>query len=164
MSHQPGLFDKRPEPAPQPKLEPAAALVVPPALRELAPSAWAPNANHLDPNPAAVYLASLLPGSSRYTMTRALAQIAAELAGRPAMAKATWNAICLADMGDTGAAFVALPQIPPRNVNWFKKGRWVHLAKLAFEKYFLRKMRKGSAEPIYEKYVLKALGILRLQD
>lgn len=78
MTHQPGLFDERPEP--QPKLEPA-ALVVPPALRELAPSAWAPNANHLDPNPAAVYLASLLPGSSRYTMTRALAQIAAELAG-----------------------------------------------------------------------------------
>ena len=33
----------------------------------------------------------------------------------------TWNAICLADMGDTGAAFVALPQIPPRNVTWFKK-------------------------------------------
>ena len=29
--------------------------------------------------------------------------------------------ICLADMGDTGAAFVALPQIPPRNVNWFKR-------------------------------------------
>jgi sulfide:quinone oxidoreductase len=24
------------------------------------------------------------------------------------------------------AAFVALPQIPPRNVTWMKKGRWVH--------------------------------------
>ncbi len=33
--------------------------------------------------------------------------------------EATWNAICLADFGDSGAAFVALPQIPPRNVNWF---------------------------------------------
>ena len=41
--------------------------------------------------------------------------------GRPATVRATWNAICLADMGDTGAAFVALPQIPPRNVNWFKR-------------------------------------------
>ncbi|MBP8307671.1 MAG: NAD(P)/FAD-dependent oxidoreductase [Burkholderiaceae bacterium] len=90
--------------------------------------------------------------------------IADELAGRPATAKATWNAICLADMGDTGAAFVALPQIPPRNVNWFKKGKWVHLAKIAFEKYFLRKMRTGNSEPIYEKYVLKALGIVRLSD
>jgi len=31
--------------------------------------------------------------------------------------EATWNAVCLADMGDTGIAFVAMPQIPPRNVN-----------------------------------------------
>lgn len=90
--------------------------------------------------------------------------IADDLAGKPAVAKGTWNAICLADMGDTGAAFVALPQIPPRNVNWFKKGKWVHLAKIAFEKYFLRKVRKGTSEPVYEKYVLKALGIMRLTD
>ena len=90
--------------------------------------------------------------------------IADELAGRPAIAKATWNAICLADMGDTGAAFVALPQIPPRNVNWFKKGKWVHLAKIAFEKYFMRKMKSGNSEPIYEKYVLKLLGIVRLKS
>jgi sulfide:quinone oxidoreductase len=99
------------------------------------------------------------------TMVSAIAHnIADELAGRPATAKGTWNAICLADMGDTGAAFVALPQIPPRNVNWFKKGKWVHLAKIAFEKYFLRKMKSGNSEPIYEKYVLKALGIVRLSD
>lgn len=90
--------------------------------------------------------------------------IAAELAGEPVTAKATWNAICLADMGDTGAAFVALPQIPPRNVNWFKKGKWVHLAKIGFEKYFMRKIKTGNAEPVYEKYVLKALGIARLMD
>ncbi|HSO08011.1 MAG TPA: FAD/NAD(P)-binding oxidoreductase [Pelomicrobium sp.] len=85
-----------------------------------------------------------------------------ELAGRTPNHKATWNAICLADMGDTGAAFVALPQIPPRNVQWMKKGKWVHLAKIAFEKYFLRKMKKGTSEPLYEKYVLKALGIEKL--
>lgn len=98
------------------------------------------------------------------TMVSAIAHnIADELAGRPVTAKGTWNAICLADMGDTGAAFVALPQIPPRNVNWFKKGKWVHLAKIAFEKYFIRKMKAGTSEPIYEKYVLKALGILRLE-
>lgn len=86
-----------------------------------------------------------------------------ELAGRPAQAEATWNAICLADFGDTGAAFVALPQIPPRNVTWTKVGRWVHVAKVAFEKYFLAKMRSGNSEPIYEKYVLKALGIERVK-
>jgi sulfide:quinone oxidoreductase len=99
------------------------------------------------------------------TMVTAIVHnIAADLAGQPADTKATWNAICLADMGDTGAAFVALPQIPPRNVNWFKKGKWVHLAKIAFEKYFIRKMKTGNSEPVYEKYVLKALGIVRLAD
>ena len=89
--------------------------------------------------------------------------IAAELAGKLATAKASWNAICLADMGDTGAAFVALPQIPPRNVNWFRKGKWVHVAKIAFEKYFMYKMKNGTSEPIYEKHVLKLLGIERLK-
>jgi len=88
--------------------------------------------------------------------------IKAELEGREPDARGTWNAICLADMGNTGAAFVALPQIPPRNVAWFKKGKWVHLAKIAFEKYFIRKMKTGSSEPIYEKYMLKALGIEKL--
>ncbi|MGW8228678.1 MAG: NAD(P)/FAD-dependent oxidoreductase [Gammaproteobacteria bacterium] len=85
-----------------------------------------------------------------------------ELTGYVAQEKATWNAFCLADLGDTGAAFVALPQIPPRNVTWFKKGKWVHLAKIAFEKYFIRKMKSGTSEPIFEKWVLKLVGIVRL--
>ncbi|HEX9626498.1 MAG TPA: FAD-dependent oxidoreductase [Acidiferrobacterales bacterium] len=97
------------------------------------------------------------------TMVTAIVHnIKAELEGEPATATATWNAICLADMGDTGTAFVAMPQMPPRNVSWMKKGRWVHWAKIAFEKYFLRKIRKGQAEPLYEKYILKAMGIVRL--
>ncbi|HEU4601536.1 MAG TPA: FAD/NAD(P)-binding oxidoreductase [Steroidobacteraceae bacterium] len=99
------------------------------------------------------------------SMVSAIVQnIANDLSGKPVSAKATWNAICLADMGDNGIAFVALPQIPPRNVTWAKRGKWVHLAKIAFEKYFLRKMKTGKPEPVYEKYVLKALGILRVQQ
>lgn len=90
--------------------------------------------------------------------------IVADLKGLPAQAKASWNAICLADFGDSGAAFVALPQIPPRNVTWARAGKWVHLAKIAFEKYFLRKVRTGSLTPVYEKYVLKALGITLLRE
>jgi len=98
------------------------------------------------------------------TMVTAIVHnIANEIAGQPATAKGTWNAICLADMGNTGAAFVAMPQIPPRNVNWFKKGKWVHLAKVGYEKYFMYKMKNGTSEPIYEKYVLKSLGIERLE-
>ncbi len=95
-------------------------------------------------------------------MTAICHNLANELAGKPAVEKGTWNAVCLADMGDTGAAFVALPQIPPRNVNWFKKGKWVHLAKIAYEKYFMRKLKKGTSEPIYEKYIMGLLGINRL--
>ena len=89
--------------------------------------------------------------------------IRAELDGRAPADKASWNAVCLADLGDTGIAFVALPQIPPRNVNWFAEGKWVHLAKIGFEKYFLRKMKKGTSEPIYEKYVMKAIGVEKLK-
>jgi sulfide:quinone oxidoreductase len=92
-----------------------------------------------------------------------VANITAELEDRAPVAEATWNAVCLADMGDRGVAFVALPQIPPRNVTWTRSGRWVHFAKIAFEKYFLRKMRSGRTEPIYEKYVMKALGIARIK-
>ena len=86
-----------------------------------------------------------------------------DINGKPADETATWNAICLADLGDTGVAFVAMPQIPPRNVSWMKKGKWVHMAKVAFEKYFIGKMKKGSNEPIFEKYILKALGIEKLK-
>ncbi len=96
-------------------------------------------------------------------VTTIVRNIAAELKGEAATFEGTWNAVCLADMGDTGMAFVALPQIPPRNVTWTKSGKWVHLAKVAFEKYFLYKMRNGTSEPIYEKYVLSALGIDRLK-
>jgi sulfide:quinone oxidoreductase len=76
----------------------------------------------------------------------------------------TWNAICLADFGDGGIAFIAQPQIPPRNVNWSSSGKWVHLAKVGFEKYFLRKLRQGTSEPFYESLALKVLGIDKLKE
>ena len=90
--------------------------------------------------------------------------IRALLDGKEPAEKATWNAVCLADFGDTGIAFVALPQIPPRNVNWFSEGKWVHLAKIAFEKYFLRKIKKGNVGPFYENLTLRALGISKLKE
>jgi sulfide:quinone oxidoreductase len=58
---------------------------------------------------------------------------------------------------------VALPQIPPRNVTWARKGKWVHLAKIGFEKYFMRKVRKGDTDPIHEKFILKMMGIEKLK-
>ena len=85
------------------------------------------------------------------------------LKGGKSSFQATWNAVCLADFGDSGIAFVAQPQIPPRNVNWSASGKWVHAAKIGFEKYFLRKMRKGESEPFYETMALNMLGIEKLK-
>ncbi|TQV74153.1 NAD(P)/FAD-dependent oxidoreductase [Exilibacterium tricleocarpae] len=99
------------------------------------------------------------------SMVTALAQnIKADINGEKPTAQATWNAICLADMGDSGAAFVALPQIPPRNITWMKKGNWVHTAKIAFEKYFIKKMKAGKTEPLYERLILKFFGVEKLEN
>jgi sulfide:quinone oxidoreductase len=96
-------------------------------------------------------------------VSAAVHNIKADIENNPKRETATWNAICLADMGDTGIAFVALPQMAPRNVTWAKKGKWVHLSKIALEKYFLHKMKRGVSEPYYEKAILQALGIRKLE-
>ena len=88
--------------------------------------------------------------------------IDAMLHGREPRSVATWNTVCLADFGRGGIVFVAQPQIPPRNVNWSSQGWWVHLAKIAYEKYFLRKIRTGKSEPFYERWGLKVLGIRKI--
>jgi sulfide:quinone oxidoreductase len=97
------------------------------------------------------------------SMTTALVHnIAHAIRGEKPEVTGTWGAICLADLGDRGVAFVAIPQIPPRNVTWANGGKWVHAAKVMFEKYFMRKMRIGKSEPYYEKWITKTLGIKRL--
>ncbi len=96
-------------------------------------------------------------------VTAAAHNIADELAGKEPSHKATLNALCLADFGDSGVAFLAKPQIPPRNVTWSAQGKWVHLAKIGFEFYFMRKIKKGISEPFYERLMLKLIGIVRLK-
>jgi sulfide:quinone oxidoreductase len=99
------------------------------------------------------------------SMVTAVAQnLKALIAGRDANTEATWNAICLADFGDGGVAFVAQPQIPPRNTNWSASGKWVHLAKIGFEKYFLGKVRRGQSETFYEKLALHVMGVKKLKS
>ena len=85
------------------------------------------------------------------------------LAGKEPTHHATWNAFCLADFGDRGVAFIALPQIPPRNTNWSGSGRWVHWAKIGFEKYYLRKIKQGRVEPFWEKYAMRLMGVQKLR-
>lgn len=97
-------------------------------------------------------------------VTATTQNIAAELQGKEPVERGSWSAVCLADFGDSGVAFVALPQIPPRNTNWASRGKWVHVAKIAYEKYFLHKVRAAKTEPYYEKMVLKMLGAERLKE
>jgi sulfide:quinone oxidoreductase len=97
-------------------------------------------------------------------VTATAMNIASLLKGEEPSEVGTWNAVCLADFGDGGVAFVAQPQIPPRNVNWSSQGKWVHYAKIGFEKYFLRKIRMGKSEPFYERLALQALGIDKLKS
>jgi sulfide:quinone oxidoreductase len=89
--------------------------------------------------------------------------IKALIDGQQPATKATLNAFCLADFGNGGVAFIAKPQIPPRNLNWSGSGKWVHLAKVAFEKYFLYKVRNGKSEPFWERFILKSIGVERLK-
>ena len=47
----------------------------------------------------------------------------------------------LSDMGNSGAAYLSEPQVPLRDINWMRQGRWVHQAKVDFEKYFVNRIR-----------------------
>ncbi len=96
-------------------------------------------------------------------VTAASGNISELLRGEEPSHHPTWNAFCLADFGDSGVAFIAQPQNPPRNLNWSSDGKWVHLAKIAFEKYFMRKIRKGQSEPYYEKAIMKMMKVTRLK-
>ncbi len=93
----------------------------------------------------------------------AAANIGQMLRGKEPTHEGTWNAFCLADFGDKGVAFLAQPQNPPRNMNWAGEGKWVHLAKIAFEKYFMRKIRKGQSEPYFEKAIMNMIKVTRLK-
>lgn len=96
-------------------------------------------------------------------VTASVLNITAMLSGNEPISEPTWNALCLADFGDRGVAFIAKPQMPPRNVNWSGEGKWVHLGKIAFEKYFLSKVRSGVSEPYFEKAFMRLLDLHKVK-
>ncbi len=49
-------------------------------------------------------------------------------------------------------------------MNWTSQGRWAHWAKLAFEWYFIRKIRKGVSEPFHEKAVMKLMKVNKVKS
>ena len=70
----------------------------------------------------------------------------------------------LSDMGETGAAHLAEPQIPLRNINLIKQGRWVHSAKVEFEQYFINKIKLKLGEQARNATSIVATTLRRLQS
>ncbi len=79
----------------------------------------------------------------------------------------TLEALCFAEFGDTGIAYIAAPVVPDpatglRRSSYAVRGPWVVWAKAAFEEYFMLKMRYGAGMPWFERLGLRALFKLRL--
>jgi sulfide:quinone oxidoreductase len=85
------------------------------------------------------------PPDSVYTISKAgqvaVQNILAHIGNEELVSYAPQRAKWLSDMGDNGAAYLSEPQVPLRDINWMRQGRWVHLAKVDFEKYFINKIR-----------------------
>lgn len=67
--------------------------------------------------------------------------IAAELLGGTKVDGLSLPVTCIADAGDTAFYLYADPFLPPRNKVVHKKGKWARYLKLAFEKYYLARIR-----------------------
>jgi sulfide:quinone oxidoreductase len=80
-----------------------------------------------------------------------------ELRNRPLL-----NGLCITDFGDDGAVFLTLPQYPPRKTDVTLHGKVAVAAKVAFEKYFLHKIRAGNTDPSYENLMLHLIGVDRV--
>lgn len=79
----------------------------------------------------------------------------------------TLEALCFAEMGQTGIAYIAAPILPDpvsgqRRYSYATRGVWVNWAKAAFERYFLLKMKWGLGLPWFELWGLKLLFGLSL--
>ncbi|MEO1522341.1 MAG: FAD/NAD(P)-binding oxidoreductase, partial [Cyanobacteria bacterium J06633_2] len=112
-----------------------------------------------------------LPKSGQMTEAMATAaahNIAVELGAIQApLQMPTLDALCFAEFGDTGIAYIAAPVIPDpktgkRRSSYAIRGPWVVWAKLAFEEYFMLKMRHGVGMPWFEKMGLRTLFNLKL--
>lgn len=71
----------------------------------------------------------------------AVFNIIASIHGESLASNIPQRAKWLSDMGENGAAYLSGPQVPLRDIHWMRQGRWVHQAKVDFEKYFINKIR-----------------------
>jgi sulfide:quinone oxidoreductase len=63
------------------------------------------------------------------TLTTAVQNIRDQIDNKEPTHKATWNAVCVANLGAGGVSFIALPQAPPGKVGWFQEGNWTYLSR-----------------------------------
>ena len=75
----------------------------------------------------------------------AVRNIEASLNGGTLISPATVRAKWLTDIGKSGAMSQSEPQIPLRNINQLRDGKWVHFAKVDFENYFINKIKLNPA-------------------
>ena len=67
--------------------------------------------------------------------------VAAEFAGSKKLDGLTLPMTCIADAGDTAFYLSADPFLPPRNKVVTKRAKWARYMKIAFERYYLAKVR-----------------------
>lgn len=112
-----------------------------------------------------------LPKSGQMTEAMGLAvahNIAVALGDLPALEKIpTLEALCFAEFGDTGIAYIAAPVLADpvtgkRRYSYAVRGIWVTWVKAAFEEYFLQKLRWGMGVPWFERWGLRLLFGLSL--
>jgi sulfide:quinone oxidoreductase len=94
------------------------------------------------PGPTPVPVAVPKVGHMTELMAQAAASnIAAEFTGGMKVDGMTLPATCIADGGDTAFYVSADPFLPPRNKVIVKRGKWARYLKLAFERYYLARVR-----------------------
>lgn len=94
--------------------------------------------------PAATPVPVAVPKTGQMTelMAQAAAHnIAADITGGAKVDGLVLRAVCIADAGDTAFYLSADPFLPPRNRVVHRKGKWARYLKLAFERYYLARIR-----------------------
>lgn len=79
----------------------------------------------------------------------AASNIAAQVRGEPVTDEKPFTdikAVCVLDAGNSGVAILADKMLPPRHHGLLLPGPQTHLMKVAFEKYYLWKMRHGHVQ------------------
>ena len=96
------------------------------------------------PSPTPVPVGVPKTGNMTVSMARAAVRnLADAIHGRQPHTEASLGVICMDDMGDTAIFLRAKPVLPPRESIQHRKGRWVRWLKIAFERYFIWKMKHG---------------------